>query len=264
MSLLIRGAPPPRGRVRFVSRLALVVAVCLASPVAHAYIVSAEFILNQLAERRAALELKDLTVQLVSDTDGVDAPVDERIYLKRPERLRHVRELPSGETVVIERDGKRAEGSETELKRSTTRSIEMLGVLLAPSGADDTARAQRLLTSLKTLGVDTTTVSLTLYGADARESAYVIGARPWEKDKPQLWLDQTTYLPVRLIHFIQESGKAVRYESRFTDYGSAAAGAFFPRVIENFRGDVRIRRAEVSELKANQDLPDTLFQLPPS
>lgn len=264
MSRVFRRSAPSRGRVSFVFRLALIAAVCFIAPAAHAYIVSAEFIVNQLADRRGALELKDLTVQLVADTEGVDGPVEERIYLKRPERLRYVRELPSGESIVVEREGKRAEGDDTQLKRSTARSIEMLGVLLAPAGADDTARAQRILAALKAIGIDTTTVSLTLYGADARESAYLIGARAWEKDKPQIWLDQTTYLPVRLIHFVQENGKAVRYESRFTDYGSAAAGAFFPRVIENYRGETRIRRAEVTELKANQELPDTLFQLPPS
>ena len=109
---------------------------------------------------------------------------------------------------------------------------------------------------------EATEATISAYGTGVtRETAYTIGAKPTETDKPQLWVDSSTFLPVRLISYVDEGGKKVRYESRFFDYQSGA-GDFFPRIIENYRAGKLVRRAEVGDIKVNQDLPETLFAVP--
>ncbi len=245
---------------RFVSVfLALAIAV-LAAP-ANAYLLPASFLIRQMAERRAKAEVRDCVVQLTAEVDGRDDQVDERIYVKNPERLRLERDLGESNYVVVEREGKRAEGDTTAVKATKNPSTELLATLLMPKGKEPEDMAARTISVLQSLGVDTKLVAITIYGKDARETAYVIGAKPQETDKPQLWVDSTTFLPVRLVSYVDEGGKKVRYESRFFDY-TTGVGDFFPRIIENYRAGKLVRRAEVGDIKVNQDLPDTLFQVP--
>jgi hypothetical protein len=241
---------------------ALAVLTCsLIAATAQAYLPHTEFLLGQMADRRKRTEVRDLTVLLTADLAELDAPVEERIYLKNPERLRLERESGDGTKVLVDREGKRAQGTPEALKRVTGGATDLLAQLLMPKGADTETMAARVLAALQALGVDTKVVALTIYGADVRESAYVIGAHPWETDKPQVWLDSSTFLPVRVITL---DAQKTRQETRYLDYGSSGTGDWFPRVIESYAGSKLVRRAEVSEIKANQDLPDTLFQLPAS
>lgn len=234
--------------------------VCVAMP-AGAYLLPANFLIRQMAERRAKAEVRDCVVQLSADVDGRDDQVDERIYVKNPERLRLERDLGESSYVVVEREGKRAEGDTTGVKLSKNPSTELLATLLMPRGREPEDMAARTISVLQGLGIETKVIGITIYGKDARETAYTIGAKPTEVDKPQLWVDSTTFLPVRLISYVDEGGKKVRYESRFFDY-TTGVGDFFPRVIENYRAGKLVRRAEVGDIKVNQDLPDTLFQVP--
>lgn len=246
---------------RFISAFFVLVVIALATP-AHAYLLPANFLIRQMAERRAKAEVKDCVVQLTADMDGRDEPVDERIYVKNPERLRLERDLGENSNyVVVEKEGKRAEGDTAAVKLSKNPSTELLATLLMPRGKEPEDMAARTISVLQGLGIETKVIGITIYGKDARETAYTIGAKPTETDKPQLWVDSTTFLPVRLISYQDEGGKKVRYESRFFDYQSGA-GDFFPRIIENYRAGKLVRRAEVGDIKVNQDLPETLFAVP--
>jgi outer membrane lipoprotein-sorting protein len=239
----------------------VLVATLLAPLAAHAYLLPTEFLIAQMAERRSKMEVRDITVMLTAEIDGEDQPVEERIYLKDPERMRLERQKDEeAAAVYIEREGRRAQGDASAVKLLKGPSTEMLAALLMPRGANIDAMRDRTMANLAALGIDTKTVSITIHGSDARDTAYVIGAKPWETDKPQIWLDSNSFLPIRLISFVDR----VKHETRFLDYGSAGTGDWFPRVIENYRGGELVRRAEVSDIKVNQDLPETLFQLPAS
>lgn len=238
-------------------------ALVFAAAPARAYLLPASFLIRQMAERRSKADVRDCVVLLSAEMDGREQPVEERIYVKNPERFRLERDLGDANYVVVEREGKRAEGAGDALKSSKQPSTEMLASMLMPRGQTTEDMAARTIATLQGLGVETKVVGITIYGRDARETAYVIGAKPYETDKPQLWVDSTTFLPVRLISYVDEGGKKVRYESRFFDYTNDV-GDFFPRVIENYRAGKLVRRAEVSDVKVNQDLPETLFQVPAS
>ena len=235
--------------------------IALVANTAGAYLLPAGFLIHQMADRRVKTEVRDCVVQLTAEVEGQNDPVEERIYVKSPERIRIERDLGETEWVSVEREGKRAEGKSDALKVSQAPSTELLAALLMPRGRDADEMSARTVGTLQAAGIDTKVVGITIYGKDARETAYVIGAKPHETDKPQIWLDTNTFLPVRLISFVSEGGKQVRYESRFFDYATGS-GDFFPRVIENYKAGKLVRRAEVSDVKVNQDLPETLFQVP--
>ncbi len=246
---------------RLLRVLLALLALAIAAP-AHAYLLPASFLIRQMAERRAKGEVKDCVVQLTAELEGRDEPVDERIYVKNPERMRLERDLGEGASyVVVEKEGKRAEGDTTAVKPSKNPSTELLATLLMPRGREPEDMAARTISILQGLGIETKVIGITIYGKDARETAYTIGAKPTETEKPQLWVDSTTFLPVRLISYVDEGGKKVRYESRFFDYQSGS-GDFFPRIIENYRAGKLVRRAEVGDVKVNQELPETLFNVP--
>ncbi|MEL6546972.1 MAG: hypothetical protein AAFQ82_20260 [Myxococcota bacterium] len=229
---------------------------------AWSYLPPAIQILENMSAKRAKLRLADVTAQLTAEIDGVEQPVEERIYLKSPERVRLVQEKPEGTELYVEREGKRAAGAETALKTLKGPSVDMLAQLLMPRGESSGDKANRLIVLLKNAGVDTRTVTLGVYGDDVRETAFIIGAKPWEDDKAQLWIDRERHQPVRWVTFVEEGGQRVRYESRFTGYGSPSGGAWFPETIEILRAGERVRLSQLNEIRTNERLPESLFELP--
>src|SRR5262245_23250056 len=89
-------------------------AVLLLASGAHAYVLPASYILKMVADKRRETRLKDLSAQL--DTTAGDESFEERLYMKWPERLRVVQQIPEG-TVWVEREGLRATGTEAKLER---------------------------------------------------------------------------------------------------------------------------------------------------
>lgn len=225
---------------------------------ASAYIASSIQLLENMAAVRGKLKLRDLSATLTAELADVSSPVEERIFLKFPERLRRVQERPDASIVYVEREGKRAEGDAAALTRLPGGPSAMLAALLMPRGSSDGEKASRMRELLRGMGVDTSITSLALYGPDVRSSAYVIGAHPSETKKPQVWIDRETFQPVRVV--MKRDGAWL--ESRFLGYGSPAGGAWFPEIIENYRDGQLIRRARLDELRTNDNLPETLFDIP--
>ncbi len=223
---------------------------------AHAYVLPASYLLRLLAEKRRSLSLKDLSLQLSAELAGVDAPVDERIYLKTPERLRYLWQEDDATQLYVEREGQRASGREDSLHRLAGPPTDLLAVLLAPTGRDVDDMTHRLWTTLKAAGVDTSVVSL---GRQGDTVAYIIGARSWEPNKPQVWLNKSNFMPMRAVVYGRDKS---RYETRWLEYGSSIVGDYFPAVIESYKDGKRVRRAEVTKMAVNQSLPETLFELP--
>ncbi|MEO1174293.1 MAG: hypothetical protein AAFX94_19910 [Myxococcota bacterium] len=224
----------------------------------QAYISSGIQLVENMSAKRAKLNLRDVSAQLTAEVDTIDTPVEERIFVKSPERLRLVQERPEQTVVYVEREGARARGSEQSLKKLSGKSTEMLAALLMPRGADNGSKATRLISLLRGIGVNTKVTSLGIYGDDVRNTAYIIGARSWETDKPQLWIDRESFQPVRLVM----NADGILHESRFIGYGSPAGGAWFPETIENYRDGKLVRRSRLNEIRTNEDLPETLFAIP--
>ena len=234
------------------------VLLSLSATQALAYILPAPFLLQMLAEQRRDLKLRDISAQLEVERHGEDEIFDERLYLKSPERMRLVDETENGR-VYVEREGKRAVGTAERLKPMDGLATDLMARLLMPAGSSVDDMAKRLLATVKSVGIDTEIVSL---ARDNERVVYVIGAKPWEKDKPQLWLDKTSMMPVRFILFAKEGAAGARYETRLLGYGGATAGDFLPQTIERYVDGKKVWRATLSKVDVNQKLPETLFVIP--
>ena len=75
--------------------------------------------------------------------------------------------------------------------------------------------------------IDTEVVSL---GRRGKTVVYIIGAKPWEPDKPQLWVDKDLRAPIRLISLDPNNSSIV--DVQLIGLGSAQTEEWFPRRIE--------------------------------
>ena len=229
----------------------------LATSPAQAFILAPEQLLRLMVEARLATKQRDMSLQLTTYLAGRDQPVEERLYLKRPERSRLVQQDEPVQ-VAVEREGIAAGGPEGSLRTLPGPTHNLLPLLLFPKGPTVDDMVGRILAGLRAIGIDVTVGSL---GHQGEAVAYIIGARSWEPDRPQIWLDKVNYQPVRLIsQIIEAGGPPHRRELRLLDYGQGPGGPTLPQFFEELRDGQRQRRAEVTGVHFNQSLPETLFE----
>lgn len=108
---------------------------------------------------------------------------------------------------------------------------------------------------LQAHGIDESLVSL---GRQDRRVVYIIGAKPWETERPQLWLDKELLLPVRLRY---QDGEDWR-ETRLMGFDSPITSPFFPRRIEHWKNGELIEVFEVDRVEPNAPLDDRRFEAP--
>lgn len=90
---------------------------------------------------------------------------------------------------------------------------------------------------LSKVGVDLTTVSQGLF---ANEPVFIIGAHPTNYYAPQIWIDKTTFLPVKEI----THGRVVTFEKWTAS--EFLPGKKFPRIVKTSVGDT-VETMSVSE-----------------
>lgn len=248
------------GRFLVPATLALLVACgsvfCTASP-AHAYVLAPEFLLRVLAEARREHGARDVSLQLNAEVAGHEHPLDEHLYMKRPERYRLVQQDDTSH-IFVDKEGIAAEGEDRIQRTLPGPSTNLLPLLLFPKGKDLDEMQVHMVKALQAVGVDMSVVTL---GRVNDSPVYVIGAHNWEPGKAQVWLDKATYVPLRYTVPVKIGDKLVVRETRLLDYGAGPGGAAFPRIIENYEDGKLVRHAEVTAAKFNQDLPETLFDL---
>lgn len=264
----LRAAPRPCGR-RLSAALALGLAIFAASP-AQAYVLPADYLCRLMAEARKP-SLRDATLVLDATLADREGSVEERIYLKRPERMRLWRQGAPNQ-VTISSEGMAATGEESAPKDDGT-SPNPWPALVFPRGKDAEEQGARMLEALEAVGIDSNVVTLGRYPGGV---AYVVGARPWENDRPQLWIDKATVQPVRILWPVASPGDAPRvkgakaapatptdrpgagmHELRLLNYVGG-----LPRKLEEYEDGRLLRRSEVSRQSSNQNLPESLFALP--
>ena len=124
---------------------------------------------------------------------------------------------------------------------------------MLPRGKDPGAK--RSLAFLKRHGIDESVVSLARF--DDRV-AFVIGAKPWETNKPQLWIDKELRVPLRLVTV---NGNVVE-ELRLLGYGSELVDQWFPRRIERWENGGLVEVTEISAIEVNAALDKDLLAPP--
>src|SRR5262245_23380832 len=97
---------------------------------AEAYVPPGGFIIGKMADKRAALNLNDVEAQMQTAWAGAGDPVDEKLQIKRPGRLRWSRS--EGEWAYIAKEG---EVAEVDARGNVTRrhvDVEPIVDLLVP------------------------------------------------------------------------------------------------------------------------------------
>lgn len=199
----------------------------------HAYIIGAKSVFRRFAERQALDRASSGALIGRAGVVGAGGPEREapvRIETTLPSRCELTLELPDG-TTTGGFSGGRVTTSGPELPAVT--AYLALGCPIAtlknvPAGDAETA-VTRYATAL---GVDLATVSLSRLG---RRPAYVVGARPQERDKAQLWFDKETSRPLRVIAKYQGE----LWDVRFEDPASPATGRRHPRIVQVYKGGQR-------------------------
>ncbi len=87
--------------------------------------------------------------------------------------------------------------------------------------------------------------------------AYVIGAKEWERDRPQLWIDKDSFLPLRL--FVPDGRSLV--DIGWFGWGGRLGGDHFPSEIEISRDGKIFEHCESIDINTTTKISDDLFKL---
>lgn len=219
----------------------------LVSLPALAYVPPASFWFEKMAERRAKMGMTRLTVTATC-RQGEGAAREERWLLKTPGMVR--REAGPDEFVVCvhEKCAQKSAGKAAQ-RAPAWRYYPFLFLVEGKAAA---SRYQKLAESLK---VDLRRDTLARFHGRV---AVVLGAKEWERDRPQFWLDKDNYLPLRLM--LLEDKALV--EILWINWGSRQTGDWVPAVIEVNRDGVNLERCEITALDASAPIDDAMFSLP--
>jgi len=243
--------------MKYFALITLLALSVLATP-AHAYVLPTDYIVRLMLDAQAKHKISDVSLKLTADLKGEPQILTERLYLKSPERLRLVSEGES-ESLYIEREGTRAHGKAGALTVLKSQPTNLFATLKFPKGQKSNERIERLLEILTQAGIDT---SITALGRFERKPAYIVGARAFEPDKPQIWIHKDRLQPMKTVLFTGPGATGKRVEYRFLDYEGSPAGSWFPRIIEMWEDNQLIKKQTVAEARTNEKLPETLFQTP--
>ena len=239
--------------------LSLLILLAVSLPiVAEAYILPAHFIVRTLAEKQRQLRIKDWSLILSTEYPEKNEVIEERLYLKRPERV-HLIQTTDEQRLYIEREGISAVGAGESLTRGAGAITNLFGGLMLTRGADLDGLSERIINLLTRSGINTEVVSL---GRIKEQPVYIIGAQIGEPEKPQIWFDKDTFLPLRWIVYNQGETRGIKVEMLMSDYGSSPAGNIYPRSVKTYRDNKLYSHSQVLEAKTNQSLPESLFRLP--
>jgi hypothetical protein len=112
---------------------------------------------------------------------------------------------------------------------------------------DPDRAVDRFFRDMTAIGVNTEVVSFARF--DGRV-AYLIGSKPWENDKPQVWLDKDSLLVVRVVTLAKgDDGKLHRNDVRYLGWGAPLVGNWFPSTIEWWIDDHLAKRSTVRNIE---------------
>ena len=185
-------------------------------------------------------------------TDNRTIQWEETLYYGFPDRFR-VEAASAGARRIHVTAGDQAV---TILDQSVVRNTETAfdrykDLLLMRSRASLEAHLGRL-------GMDVTVSSLGCFG---HQTVYIVGARYPDESVPQLWLDQTTFRPLRWLVGDDSAGSpSDLLEIRYLDWRPVEK-FWYPYQIRFFQGDRLVGEIKTLDLELNPPLAKSLFDV---
>lgn len=225
-------------RMRF--RPVVLVLLVLMASAALAYIPPASFLMERLAQKREESGVRRLKVKM--QCQGAE----HNLYLKVSGKVRRER----GSQVEICKSGK------CWLKSGESKAKQLPKWAYLPYlyFVEGEVKGSRWLALLESLKVNTTVDAITRFHSRV---AFVLGAKSWERDRPQFWVDKDRFVPLRLMLL---DGKSL-VDIQWIDWGSKTGGDWFPSVMEIRKDGKVLERCEVEEVTSGVSMPEDLFKL---
>jgi hypothetical protein len=235
-----------------------VVALFFASS-ASAFRPSARWVLLRAAQVQLKRKIQTLKIQQDTTVFGLkEAPrgyrTTQSTFVKTPFQLRETKALPDGEEIRVFTD-KRSMTKSPRGEAKSKKAGPNLFLHLAAAGppADEGRVADQAFSDLKKYGVDTGVVS---FGRLDGKVAYVIGARPWEDDRSQVWIDKETFHLLKVLVVT----KRTRVEMRYSGWGTGDVGGWWPKTIERLKDGKLEERQVTTSIQRNEPVDKDLFK----
>lgn len=222
---------------------------------ALSYLLPAEAILASIAVRRDAIGFDTLVAE-GSYQKGNEAPVQvwEAIRANKAHRVERKRE---GNTEITLTVGARRWRYQLGDKGVAPSKADADLVMTFLANTDRDPGAARAVNFCKRLGIDLDVVSL---GRLDGRPAFIIGAKPWEPNKPQIWVDKQFRVPVRLVQ-VDASGLVT--DTQLHGFGSPATSEWYPNRVEVWQNGQKVETTIYERAQLNLPVDDKLIA-PPS
>jgi hypothetical protein len=250
---------------RRATALFTVVLLLVGATAASAFRPSTTWLLDQAAQKQLKREVRTLRVTQETTLYGLQsAPrglsVPQRTWVLAPFSWREELEFDNGPEVRIRTTKQEVLLRPGEKPKTKKPEADLVADFLGGGAPLERKEiAERLMLDLGQLKIDTGVVSFARF--DGRV-AYLIGSKPWESDKPQVWVDKDTLQLLRVVTFEKRGTIEERREVRLLGYGSAEGGSWFPKTVEWWVGDRMLRRSVTRGVEKNEALERSLFEAP--
>jgi outer membrane lipoprotein-sorting protein len=224
------------------------IAVALSATSAWAYIPPGSFILRKMGGKLAPLRGITATVAGQLFEGGADAAarnVSGKLYLAAPDRFR----LEAGDLLEVWMGGSRTVRGPGVSKTEAVSRGHVLPALFL-QGNPQAALQER--------GVNTRLVTLGRY---LHYLCWVVGSKAEDPERPQLWVDKDTFLPVRFVYFEGEGENRRRVEWSLQQYDPVDSARPFPRILELARDGKRELRLSVQALSTREVPRESTFSI---
>lgn len=234
----------------------LLFALILCVPLsASGYILSAKFIIKMMLQ--ANHRIHDVKIEQTAtlfdedaDHEGYKAP--SVLYLKFPDSLRLDITLSYEKETVIHSNGETLTVVDGNLVSEVPDVRSVLKEFFITRSVDE------VIEFLHAKHVNTERMGLGRFNG---KIVYIIGAKEWETESPQLWIEKDSFLPLRFIAEERKEDCVFILEVRYLDYKSIGRAYRYPSVIEFYHDNNLTLRYETENVVVNTSLPDSLFHM---
>lgn len=223
--------------------------------VARAYILPADAILASIASRRIVIGFSNLIAEgMVKRGREPPQAIWEAISANGPRRIETKTDAGTQVRLVLRNKTWRFTlGSTTKTSERTEDDL----ILAFITRVEKDPGGQRGLAFCTKHGIDVDVVSL---GRQDGDPVYIIGAKPWEPNRPQLWIHKDLRVPVRWIRVDKQT--SIVTEVRLRGFGDELTSEWYPHRVERWENGLLTETVTYQQVKLNQKLDKKLFRPP--